>query len=120
MITAVRALGADIVAAVQAIPAAIADVFSPPAISDEYMISLSDFFPFCLPFDIYDLLSALAADPQAPVFEWTIAVPRWGISHDIEIDLSEWDDIARLFRTFELGAFVLGLALITRQKFLRS
>lgn len=120
VITAVRALSADIVAAVQAIPAAIADVFSPPAISEEYMISLSDFFPFCLPFDIYDLLSALAADPQAPVFEWTIAVPRWGISHDIEIDLSEWDDIARLFRTFELGAFVLGLALITRQKFLRS
>lgn len=47
-------------------------------------------------------------------------MPRWGISHDIEIDLSEWDSIARLFRTFELAAFILGLALITREKFLRS
>ena len=125
--TAVRSVGADIVAAVQAVPAAIAAFFEPPTIYDSdgnvlpaYHVSLKDFFPFCLPFDIYDLISALAADPVAPVFEWTIAVPRWGISQVIEVDLSEWDDIARLFRTFELASFVLGLALITREKFLRS
>ena len=120
VITAVRALGADIVAAVQAIPAAIADIFSLAADPEVYQVDLKDFFPFCIPFDLFDIVTAFAAEPEAPVFEWPISVPRWGLEYTLKVDLQEWEDIASLFRTLELTIFCVGLAIVTREKFLRS
>lgn len=120
VITAVRALGANIVAAVQAIPAAIADIFSPAADPEVYQVDLKDFFPFCIPFDLFDIVTAFAAEPEAPVFEWPISVPRWGFDYTLKVDLQEWEDIASLFRTLELTIFCVGLAIVTREKFLRS
>lgn len=120
VITAVRALGADIVAAVQAIPAAIADIFSPAADPEVYQVDLKDFFPFCIPFDLFDIVTAFAAEPEAPVFEWPISVPRWGFEYTLNVDLQEWEDVASLFRTLELTIFCVGLAIVTREKFLRS
>lgn len=120
VITAVRALVADIVAAVQAIPAAIADIFSPAADPEVYQVDLKDFFPFCIPFDLFDIVTAFAAEPEAPVFEWPISVPRWGFEYTLKVDLQEWEDIASLFRTLELTIFCVGLAIVTREKILRS
>lgn len=120
VITSIRALGADIVSAVQAIPAAIADIFSPAADPEVYQVDLKDFFPFCIPFDLFDIVTAFAAEPEAPVFEWPISVPRWGFEYTLKVDLQEWEDIASLFRTLELTIFCVGLAIVTREKFLRS
>ena len=120
VITAVRALGVDIVAAVQSIPAAIADIFSPAADPQVYQVDLKDFFPFCIPFDLFDIVTVFAAEPEAPVFEWPISVPRWGFEYTLKVDLQEWEDIASLFRTLELTIFCVGLAIVTREKFLRS
>lgn len=106
--------------AVLSIPQAIADVFSPPAVSESYQISLSSFFPFCIPFDLYNLLDALAAAPEAPVINGVIPVPTFGQTYEIEVDLSPWDNVAALFRTLQLGLFIVGLALVTRERFLRS
>lgn len=111
---------ADVVAAVQAIPAAIADIFSPAADPEVYQVDLKDFFPFCIPFDLFDIVTAFAAEPEAPVFEWPISVPRWGFEYTLKVDLQEWEDIASLFRTLELTIFCVGLAIVTREKFLRS
>lgn len=111
---------ADVVAAVQAIPAAIADIFSPAADPEAYQVDLKDFFPFCIPFDLFDIVTAFAAEPEAPVFEWPISVPRWGFEYTLKVDLQEWEDIASLFRTLELTIFCVGLAIVTREKFLRS
>lgn len=85
-----------------------------------YTLDLTEYFPFCLPFDIYEFLSLLAAEPEAPVFEWVIPVPQMDTEFPISIDLSAWDGVAKLFRTFELLAFIIGLAMVTRDKFIRG
>lgn len=88
--------------------------------SGGYTLDLTDFFPFCIPFDIYEFLSLLAAEPEAPVFEWVIPVPQMDTEFPISIDLSAWDNVAKLFRTLELLAFIVGLAMVTRDKFIRG
>lgn len=86
--------------------------------ANDYAIDLTQFFPFCIPFDLYEFLSLLASDPVAPCFEWVIPVPQLDTEFPITIDLSAWDSVARLFRTMELLAFIVGLALLTRNKIL--
>lgn len=80
---------------------------------------LSSVFPFCIPFDLYEFFECLAADPEAPEISWRFYVP--GICDEqIEIDLSQFDTVAQIVRTMELLAFIVGLALVTREKFLRG
>lgn len=87
---------------------------------EEYqVIGLQDVFPFCIPFDIYDFFECLAADPVAPVVNWRFYVP--GICDEtITLDLSQFNTVAQIVRTMELLAFIVGLALVTREKFLRG
>ena len=35
----------------------------------KYRLPLFQYFPFCLPWDIYQVLAAFSADPVAPVFD---------------------------------------------------
>lgn len=85
-----------------------------------YALDLTDFFPFCIPFDIVDFLTLLAAEPEAPYFEFDINFPYMDAPWHVVIDLSAWDSIAALLRTLELLAFIIGLAVVTREKFLRG
>ena len=80
---------------------------------------LKDVFPFCLPFDIYNFLSCLAADPVAPSFTWRFYVPRL-CDETFTVDLSPFDTVAQIVRTMELLAFCIGLAYVTREKFIRG
>lgn len=100
-------------AAIQAIPAAIADFFSVKGEVGSFTISLSDYFPFCIPFDLYDFFACLNADPVAPVIEWAI-FERDGTAHPIIIDLSAYDSVAQLLRRLQLLLFCVGLAFKTR------
>lgn len=87
--------------------------------SDYQSPGLSSVFPFCIPFDLYEFFECLAADPEAPQISWRFYVP--GICDEqIEIDLSQFDTVAQIVRTMELLAFIVGLALVTREKFLRG
>lgn len=80
---------------------------------------LESVFPFCIPFDIYAFFECLAAEPEAPSFTWRFYIP--GIcDEEIEIDLAAFDSAARILRTMELLAFIVGLAFVTRDKFLRG
>lgn len=81
-------------------------------------IDLRKFFPFCIPFDIYDIFVAFAADPVAPHFQWDIDI--WDYTWSIDLDLSAWDEVAAILRRLELLAFIVGLGLVTRDKFLRG
>jgi len=92
----------------------------PVVAGGDYTLDLREFFPFCIPFDLYEFLRLLAAEPRAPVFNWTIAVPQLGVNFPVNIDLSSWDEVAELFRKLELMAFIFGLAMVTRQKILRG
>lgn len=86
----------------------------------DYALDLTEFFPFCIPYDIKEFLSLLSAAPEAPVFDWDIVVPslNWGVH--LTVDLSPWNNVAALFRKLELLGFIIGLGFVTREKFLRG
>ena len=79
----------------------------------DYQIDLKKFFPFCIPFDLYDFFMCLNADPVAPVIEWVIPLPGGG-TYPLVIDLSAFDSVAQLLRRLQLLLFCVGLAFKTR------
>lgn len=88
-------------------------------VSDYQTPGLQSVFPFCIPFDIYSFFECLAADPVAPAFTWRFYVP--GIcDEEFTVDLAPFSTVAQIVRTMELLAFIVGLALVTRDKFLRG
>lgn len=74
---------------------------------------LRKFFPFCIPFDLYDMLAAFVAEPEAPVF--TFATGYLGKVFTVEIDLSPWDGGAKTVRAIQLCICIVGLAFATRK-----
>lgn len=78
-----------------------------------YALDLSNYFPFCIPFDLYDFLACLNADPVTPVIEWELVLPG-GSTYPIELDLSPFDSVAKLLRRLQLLVFIIGLAFKTR------
>lgn len=88
-------------------------------VSDYQVSGLTGVFPFCIPFDIYSFFECLAAEPVAPHFVWRFYVP--GICDEsIDLDLAQFDTVAQIVRTMELLAFIVGLAVVTRNRFLRG
>lgn len=79
-----------------------------------FVVDLRDFFPFCIPFDLYDFFQLLDADPVAPVFHWEIQ-DLAGNVYSIDIDLSAWDSTALFFRRLQLLVFTVGLAMASRK-----
>lgn len=86
----------------------------------KFGVDLTSFFPFCLPFDIYAFFELLAAEPETPHLEFDIELPFMQEPWHVDIDLSAWDSTALLARRLELLAFIIGLCVFTREKFLRS
>lgn len=85
---------------------------------DGLTFDLRKFFPFCIPWDLYNLFSYLNAPAEAPKFE--IPVPSYDTSgnltmdNTITVDLSIFDSVALVFRVCIFIVFCLGLILITR------
>lgn len=76
--------------------------------------SIIDKFPFCLPFDIYNAFNILSAEPEAPVF--SIPLKMEGVfDYSIEVDLSQFNDIANIVRWFLYVIFIIGLILVTNK-----
>lgn len=95
---------------------AITDIPDLPLASD-YIVRLEEFFPFCIPFDIYNIFRLFNAEPEAPAVRWKFPnIDRSGtISYvEYDIDLSQFDTVAQWLRRFELIAFVVGLLAATR------
>lgn len=85
------------------------------SVADNYRMDLTNIFPFCIPFDLYDFLNCLCAEPEAPNFKWTIPLSAVGLEDcTVEINLDKWDSVAQIFRDMELLAFCIGLAFVTR------
>lgn len=87
--------------------------WQPPQDPGAFALDLSNVFPFCIPFDLYDFLTCLNADPVAPVIQWELALPGGG-SFPIELDLSPFDPVAQLLRRLQLLLFCVALAIKTR------
>ena len=79
-------------------------------------IRLQDVFPFCIPFDIVDMLRSFQATRRAPQFTFNAGFlgSRFA-STTIQVDLSVFDDLATILRSIELIGFVIGLAIATRE-----
>lgn len=80
---------------------------------DPYKVSLSSVFPFCIPFDVYNMVTMLVAEPEAPNAEWTFTLPWSGQEYNVGWDLAAFDGVARVCRDMELVLFAVGLAVIT-------
>lgn len=91
----------------------IADSVGSPTL-DNYAMDLRDFFPFCIPFDVRDMLKLLKSAPAPVSVTWTFDFGRVG-EYILEIDLREFDAIAETLRNMELLAFCIGLALATKR-----
>ena len=89
------------------------DSWSPSGDMQHFTLDLKEYFPFCIPFDLYDFFTCLNADPVAPVIEWVIPLPG-GDTYPLELDLSTFDPVAQLLRRLQLLLFCVGLAFKTR------
>lgn len=72
-------------------------------------------FPFCLPWDLYNVFANLVADPEPPCFNIPFKIERLNIDYEFTIDLSMFDDVARISRFFSSIAFIVFLILISRK-----
>lgn len=106
-----------------AVPVADPDSPVDPIVAIPAMsLDLRNYFPFCIPFDIYNLLAKLNAEPVTPVvnIDWGDILGVVGINYVMTIDLHDYDGLASLLRTMELFGFVIGLGVATRSMYLRG
>lgn len=78
--------------------------------------SLSEYFPFCIPFDLIRAFKLLVADAEAPRWEIPLHAEFLGyvLDYTFVIDMSQFEVLAKVFRTCETIGFCIGLVLITR------
>lgn len=81
---------------------------------DDYTMDLTQFFPFCVPFDLAYLFDKLRADPEALVIDWHFLIPYLDVDIPIQIDLSPFDSLAQLLRSLEVIAFIVALLVGTK------
>lgn len=79
----------------------------------KYTRSLKEFFPFCLPFDLYNLLAQFNSSRESPYFEIPFDTP-W-FSYTFVLDGSQFDSLAYVLRGCEVVVFAIGLILLTRK-----
>lgn len=70
-------------------------------------------FPFCIPWDVYFLVTFLAHEPETPVFNLPIRVPSAGIDECIEVDMSDFSGISTISRTLLTLIYCYGLLNLT-------
>lgn len=74
---------------------------------------ITDKFPFSIPFDVYNIVNLLSAEPKAPCFSIPFRSDELGIDYTMDIDLSEYDWIANIVRWILYIIFLVGLAIKT-------
>lgn len=76
-------------------------------------IDLRSVFPFCIPFDLYNIVKIFdtGENRRAPHIVYTFPGTDW----TIDIDLVVYDTAAGILRLMELILFIIGLAVATRK-----
>lgn len=91
--------------------------------AEKYRIDLTEFFPFCIPWDLQLLMQSFQAEPEAPVIDWLFSVGYEDGEIKMEtftLDLSIWDTVAQYLRLGELALYIVGLAVATRHIYIRG
>lgn len=89
----------------------------------KYKLPLFEYFPFCLPWDIYQVLAAFSADPVAPVFDVPVGKILSGVrsanvskaaSVSAKIDFGDdnWSKVFEVIRILECAGIIVGLCLV--------
>lgn len=78
------------------------DAFTPPQSFIDTMINaVRTKFPFCIPFQIFEIIEAFVVPPSAPVISLTFHDPFTDADYAVSVDLSPWDEVAAVVRQFE-------------------
>lgn len=72
-------------------------------------------FPFCLPWDIYNLFVGFNSEPTPPKFDIPFKFEDLGIDYTFTIDLSQFEDIAKISRFSLSVLFVVALIMLSRK-----
>ena len=102
------------------IPSQIIDFFTISAEDLVLPITWTDFFPFCIPSDIKSFVEVFDAEPEAPHFVFDVDFPYMNEPWHIDLDFSAWDPVALVLRRLELMLFIVGLAMATRNYYIRG
>lgn len=96
-------------------PSAIPDV-TVPENAGNYTYDFSDLFPFCIPKDFYNLLCVFNAKAKAPKFEIPFDISYAGIEYHkkFTLDMSEFEEVIKIFRLICIISFIVTLIWITR------
>ena len=89
----------------------------------KYKLPLFQYFPFCLPWDIYQVLAAFSADPVAPVFDVPVgkilsgvrsvdASKAASVSAKIDFGDDNWFKVFEVIRILECAGIIVGLCLV--------
>ena len=72
-------------------------------------------YPFCIPWDIKNFVVGLSRTPEAPAWDFDYTITCFGndYTYHCEGDLSDFDDLARIFRSLLLIAFIIGLCVFS-------
>lgn len=89
------------------VPTDVALDFSP------LLFDLKSKFPFSIPWDLKNSISALSVTPQAP--KWVIPFDAFGADADLEINFSQFQKLADIVRWGILISFSFGLIILTRK-----
>lgn len=102
-------LGGFLASLVSGLPGVLQDLLTD-------LSTLTEYFPFSMPWDVYGLLLLFAHDPVTPVFDlpWNFAANH---TAQIHIDLSQYDGIMSIVRAVEKVIFAAGLAVFTMKMF---
>ncbi len=85
----------------------------------DYTLDFRKLFPFCIPFDMYKLVSILSAEPTAPVVHYKFYYTK-SKSYTIDINLNKFNKVAAILRRMEILLFIAGLATATRRIYIRG
>lgn len=80
---------------------------------NDYKVDLRGIFPFCIPFDFVALLNVLDTDPVAPRFDFPVVIPALNYQDSVVLDMSMFDDVAKVIRICEKVSFVIFLMFAT-------
>lgn len=83
-------------------------------LGQNFIMQVPQKFPFSIPWDIAAILSTFNAPAETPVMPVSIHFPGINIDWDFDIDLSDFNNIARLLRALEFVLFAVALAFVTR------
>lgn len=86
--------------------------------AEKYTADWTGLFPFCIPFDLIDMLKAMQSNRVAPVIDIPVKF-HFGnavnYDHTFTVDFDDYSEFIEIFRVLQIVGFSVGLILITRQ-----